>query len=84
LGALLMVGGQGILTWGAQYLPSWITGLLNSTVPLWIAILALVIFKRRLSKLTLLGCFWIDNLLDSTRNMLNGVMTILIFFVTHV
>jgi drug/metabolite transporter (DMT)-like permease len=27
LGALLMVGGQGILTWGAQYLPSGITGL---------------------------------------------------------
>jgi drug/metabolite transporter (DMT)-like permease len=55
LAALLMVGGQGILTWGAQYLPSGITGLLNSTVPLWVAILALVIFKRRLSKLTILG-----------------------------
>jgi drug/metabolite transporter (DMT)-like permease len=55
LGALLMVGGQGILTWGAQYLPSGITGLLNSTVPLWVAILALVIFKRHLSKLPILG-----------------------------
>jgi drug/metabolite transporter (DMT)-like permease len=55
LGALLMVGGQGILTWGAQYLPSGITGLLNSTVPFWTAILALVIFKRHLSKLTILG-----------------------------
>jgi len=55
LGALLMVGGQGILTWGAQYLPSGITGLLNSTVPLWVAILALIIFKRHLSKLTILG-----------------------------
>lgn len=55
LAALLMVGGQGILTWGAQYLPSGITGLLNSTVPLWVAILALVIFKRHLSKLTILG-----------------------------
>jgi drug/metabolite transporter (DMT)-like permease len=55
LGALLMVGGQGILTWGARYLPSGITGLLNSTVPLWVAILALVIFKRRLSKLPILG-----------------------------
>jgi drug/metabolite transporter (DMT)-like permease len=55
LGALLMVGGQGILTWGAQYLPSGITGLLNSTVPLWIAVLALVIFKRHLSKLPVLG-----------------------------
>ena len=55
LAALLMVGGQGVLTWGAQYLPSGITGLLNSTVPLWVAILALVIFKRHLSKLTILG-----------------------------
>jgi len=55
LGGLLMVGGQGILTWGSQYLPSGITGLLNSTVPLWIAILALVIFRRRLSKLTIVG-----------------------------
>jgi drug/metabolite transporter (DMT)-like permease len=55
LAALLMVGGQGILTWGSQYLPSGITGLLNSTVPLWVAILALVIFKRHLSKLTVLG-----------------------------
>ena len=50
-----MVGGQGILTWGSQYLPSGITGLLNSTVPLWIAILALVIFRRRLSHLTIAG-----------------------------
>jgi drug/metabolite transporter (DMT)-like permease len=55
LGALLMAGGQGILTWGAQYLPSGITGLLNSTVPLWIAILALLIFKRHLTKLTIAG-----------------------------
>jgi drug/metabolite transporter (DMT)-like permease len=55
LGALLMVGGQGVLTWGAQYLPSGITGLLNSTVPLWVAILALVIFKQHLSKLPVLG-----------------------------
>lgn len=54
LGASLMVGGQGILTWGAQYLPSGITGLLNSTVPLWVAILALIIFKRHLSKLPIL------------------------------
>ena len=46
---------QGILTWGAQYLPSGITGLLNSTVPLWVAILALLIFKRRLSKRMIIG-----------------------------
>lgn len=55
LGALLMVGGQGILTWGAQYLPSGITGLLNSTVPLWVAILSLLIFRKHLTKLTVLG-----------------------------
>jgi drug/metabolite transporter (DMT)-like permease len=55
LGALLMVGGQGILTWGAQYLPSGITGLLNSTVPLWVAILSLLVFRKHLTKLTVLG-----------------------------
>ena len=55
LGALLMAGGQGLLTWGAQYLPSGITGLLNSTVPLWVAILSLLIFRKHLTKLTVLG-----------------------------
>ena len=36
----LFLGGQGLLTWGAQYLSSGITGLLNSTIPLWVAVIA--------------------------------------------
>ena len=63
LGATLFLGGQGLLTWGAQFLSSGMTGLLNSTIPLWIAILGLVMFRwlkkgnlgQNLSKMTLIG-----------------------------
>jgi len=34
LGALLLLGGQGLLKWGTQYVASGISGLLNSTIPL--------------------------------------------------
>lgn len=47
LGVTLFIGGQGLLTWGAQYLSSGITGLLNSTIPLWVAIIGFVIYKER-------------------------------------
>ena len=46
LGATLFLGGQGLLTWGAQYLSSGMTGLLNSTIPLWIAIIAFLLYKK--------------------------------------
>ena len=49
------MGGQGVLTWGAQYLSSGITGLLNSTVPLWVAIVAYLIYRKHLSKSTMVG-----------------------------
>ena len=55
LGALLLLGGQGLLTWGTQYLASGISGLLNSTIPLWVAILALLLFKKHMTKLTIVG-----------------------------
>jgi drug/metabolite transporter (DMT)-like permease len=55
LGALLLLGGQGLLTWGTQYLASGISGLLNSTIPLWVAILALLLFKKHMTKLTIIG-----------------------------
>ena len=34
---VIILGGQGLLVWGAQYLSSGVTALLNSTIPLWIA-----------------------------------------------
>ena len=63
LGLTLFVGGQGLLTWGAQYLSSGITGLLNSTIPLWVAIIGYLIYKKRkkvglgqrLTKSTIIG-----------------------------
>jgi drug/metabolite transporter (DMT)-like permease len=66
LGVTLFLGGQGLLTWGAQFLSSGMTGLLNSTIPLWVAILGYAMYRwlkkgnmgQNLSKMTLtgLGC----------------------------
>jgi drug/metabolite transporter (DMT)-like permease len=55
LGVTLFLGGQGLLAWGEQYLSSGIAGLLNSTIPLWVAIFALLIFKKHLTKLVIVG-----------------------------
>jgi drug/metabolite transporter (DMT)-like permease len=45
LGVTLIFGGLGLLTWGAQYLSSGMTGLLNSTIPLWVAIIGYFIYR---------------------------------------
>ncbi|VFJ12680.1 EamA family transporter [Candidatus Nitrosocosmicus franklandus] len=45
LGVTLFLGGQGLLTWGAQFLSSGMTGLLNSTIPLWVAILGCAMYR---------------------------------------
>ena len=50
MGAAIILGGQGLLVWGTQYLSSGVTALLNSTIPLWVAILATLAFKQRLTK----------------------------------
>ncbi|MDP9197449.1 MAG: EamA family transporter [Thermoproteota archaeon] len=51
----MFLGGQGLLTWGSQYLSSGITGLLNSTIPLWVAIIAFLIFRKHMTKLIIMG-----------------------------
>jgi len=48
LGISIILGGQGLLVWGAQNLSSGITALLNSTIPLWIAIFAALVFRKHL------------------------------------
>ena len=53
--ALIIVGGQGLLVWGAQYLSSGMTALLNSTIPLWVAIIAALAFRQHLTKNMVLG-----------------------------
>ena len=52
---LIVVGGQGLLVWGTQYLSSGMTALLNSTIPLWIAIVAALVFKQHLTKRMIVG-----------------------------
>ncbi len=50
LGTLIIVGGQGLLVWGTQYLSSGMTALLNSTIPLWVAIIASIVLRHHLTK----------------------------------
>jgi drug/metabolite transporter (DMT)-like permease len=48
LGVSIILGGRGLLVWGAQNLSSGITSLLISTIPLWIAIFAALVFRKHL------------------------------------
>ena len=55
IAAVLFLRSQGLLTWGTQYLDSGITGLLNSTIPLWIAIISFLIYRKQMAKSIILG-----------------------------
>ena len=41
-----IVGGQGLLALGAQYLSSGAAALVNSTIPIWVAIFVLMFFRK--------------------------------------
>lgn len=51
----LIVGGQGGITWGEQYVSSGIAGLLFSTSALWLALIGHVVFRQRVTKTMILG-----------------------------
>jgi drug/metabolite transporter (DMT)-like permease len=55
LGLFLIVGGQGLLAWGTQYLSSGVSALINSTIPLWIAIFTLLFFGKKPTKMSAAG-----------------------------
>ena len=55
IGAALILGGQGLLTWGEQYLSSSVTALLFSTVPIWVLLLGKILYGESLKKFTILG-----------------------------
>jgi drug/metabolite transporter (DMT)-like permease len=50
-----IVGGQGLLALGAQYLSSGAAALINSTIPIWIAIFVLIFFRKIPTKLSSVG-----------------------------
>lgn len=45
IGALLLLGGNGGVVWAEQWVPSGITALLISTVPIWVAIISWIMPK---------------------------------------
>ena len=51
----LILGRQGLLVWGTQYLSSGMTALLNSTIPLWNTIISSTIYKQHLTKNMVFG-----------------------------
>jgi drug/metabolite transporter (DMT)-like permease len=51
----LILGGQGLLAWGKQYLSSSVTALLFSTVPIWVLLLGKIVYRDKLKKFTVLG-----------------------------
>src|SRR5215813_14176601 len=55
IGCALILGGQGLLTWGEQYLSSNVTALLFSTVPIWVLLLGKTVYGEKLKRLTVLG-----------------------------
>jgi drug/metabolite transporter (DMT)-like permease len=50
-----IVGGQGILALGAQYLSSGASALINSTIPIWVAIFMLLFLKKKPTRLSIAG-----------------------------
>jgi drug/metabolite transporter (DMT)-like permease len=56
VGALLVVGGNGLVTWSEQEIPSSTAALVVATVPLWIALFDWLVFKgKRPGKRVIIG-----------------------------
>jgi drug/metabolite transporter (DMT)-like permease len=55
IGTFLILGGHGLIAYGAQYLSAGIASLLNSTIPLWVALFMFLIFRNKITNLTKLG-----------------------------
>lgn len=55
IGCALVLGGQGLLAWGEEYLSSSVTALLFSTVPIWVLLLGRIVYREKLKKFTVLG-----------------------------
>lgn len=55
IGAALLLGGNGLVSWAEQRVPSGVAALLIATVPLWLAIGDRLRYGSRLSRQTILG-----------------------------
>ena len=55
IGAFLILGGHGLIAYGAQYLSAGIASLLNSTIPLWVVLFMFLIYRNKITNLTKMG-----------------------------
>ncbi len=55
VGAMLLLGGTGLVAWGEQTIPTGIAALLIGLVPMWLAIFGRVLFGDRVPVLAALG-----------------------------
>ena len=55
IGAILIVGGHGLIAWGTQYLSAGIASLLNSTIPLWVVLFMFLIFHSKITNSVKIG-----------------------------
>jgi drug/metabolite transporter (DMT)-like permease len=55
IGGSLLLGGNGLVMWAEQTVPSGIAALIIASVPLWMALLDRLVFGKRLSWLAVLG-----------------------------
>jgi drug/metabolite transporter (DMT)-like permease len=55
VGALLLGGGMGLVSWGEQTVPSGIAALLIAMMPVWVAVLGRVFLGHRLPRLAVAG-----------------------------
>lgn len=55
VGAILIVGGHGLIAWGTQYLSAGIAALLNSTIPLWVVLIMFLMFHSKITNSARIG-----------------------------
>jgi drug/metabolite transporter (DMT)-like permease len=55
VGAILIVGGHGLIAWGTQYLSAGIASLLNSTIPLWVVLFMFLKFHSKITNSARIG-----------------------------
>ncbi len=55
IGTFLILGGHGLIAYGAQYLSAGIASLLNSTIPLWVVLFMFLIYRNKITNLTKMG-----------------------------
>jgi drug/metabolite transporter (DMT)-like permease len=55
VGAILIVGGHGLIAWGTQYLSAGIAALLNSTIPLWVVLFMFLMFHSKITNSARIG-----------------------------